>query len=97
MTAFSVVSHNALKNAMNNVLFRSVVSGLAGYFLYPNNDALVRLVRRNDWLRFVFLFLLIWQSPTGGSFTRTAIATAIVFAVVYLVIPTLDNLQFEGQ
>lgn len=89
-----MASVSAVKDVMNNVLFRSVLSGLSGYFLYPENNALVGLVRRNDWLRYVFLFLLIWQSPTGGSLTRTGLATAIVFVLVYVVIPALDQTRF---
>lgn len=87
----ATASVNTVKDVMNNVLFRSVLSGLTGYFVYPQNDALVRFVRRNNWIRYVFLFLLIWQSPTGGSFSRTAIATAIIYIIVTYIAPMLDQ------
>lgn len=86
-----MASVTIVKEAMNNILFRSVLSGMSGYFLYPQNDALVRLVRQHAWLRYVFLYLLIWQSPTGGSLTRTALATAIVFVIMYILVPSLDK------
>ena len=96
MEAVVATPINAAKDVMNNLLFRSVLSGMTGYFVYPHNDALVRFVRRNEWVRYVFLFLLIWQSPTGGSLTRTSIATAIVYIIASVVAPMLDNTPGVG-
>lgn len=86
---------SAIDTAMevvSNPLFRSVVTGMTGYFLYPENDALVRVVRRNPWLRHLFLFLLIWQSRnSNNNASRTAIAVAIVYMLVSMVFPALEQ------
>lgn len=80
-----------VSNPMCNVLVRSVISGMTGYFVFPENDALLRLVRKNPWLRVLFLFLMVWQSPTGGNMVRTVIATAIIYVLVTVVVPAIDS------
>lgn len=83
---------DTVMEVVSNPLFRSVVSGMTGYFIYPQNDALVRIVRRNPWLRHIFLFLLIWQSRnSNSSASRTAIAVAIVYVLVSIVFPALEQ------
>jgi hypothetical protein len=85
------VNVSGVTTFMTNPLFRAVLTGLSGYFLYPQNDALVRIVRKHEWLRYVFLFLLIWQGYAGLHYTRTAIAVAIVYIIVTYIAPFLDQ------
>lgn len=71
--------------------FAAVLTGMTGYFVYPNNDRLVGFVRKHEWLRYVFLFILIWQGQGEKNMTRSALAVAIIYVFINYVVPMLES------
>lgn len=89
--AAAITGVNGVANFFKSPLWMAVLTGLTGYFVYPQNDRLVGLVRRNEWLRYVFLFVLIWQGRGDHNWTRSVLAVGVIYLILNFLVPAVEK------
>lgn len=67
-----------------NALYMPMLTAIGAVSLFPDPPQLFKDLAKMDLVRWLFVFILIVQGGAGGNLELAAVATAVLFGVMYV-------------